>query len=257
MTKKNSSRGVSDVLGYLMIFGIIITLTFIATTAGFTEISTQQEIEQVTTVERGFQILDRDFETIQTHKDNRKTTPINIQSGSIGYGESATITIGQWDTSDDDFDTNVSVATRQITYQKDQTELVYEGGLLFNDRSNRATLSQSQTGFVIEDEKAVIPVVTIEASNPRLGIAPAGEVVVQSTHTGESADIADRTVTGDALKIEINSTKPEGWERQLTDEGFENVERNGDTVKADLDVDGTGPEVAVLSQTAIKTRIVD
>lgn len=255
MTEMRSPRGVSDVLGYLMIFGIIVTLTFVATTTGVTEIATQQQVEQVTTVERGFQILDRDFETIQTHKDSRKSTPINIQSGSIGYGETATITVGQWDTSDDEFDANTSVTTHTITYKKDDTDLVYEAGLLFNDKASRDTLSRSETGFVVTDTKAVLPVVTIDPLNPDFGTTPAGKVVIQSIHTGESADIADRTITGDALKIEINSTKPGGWERQLADDGFENIERNGDIVRADIAIEGRSPETAILSETSIRTEI--
>ncbi|TQQ80155.1 DUF7289 family protein [Halonotius roseus] len=256
MDESDCGRGVSDVLGYIMIFGMILTLTFVATTTGITEISSQQQSEQIATVERGFQILDRDFETIQTHKDSRKATPLNIQSGSIGYGEIATITIGEWDTSSNEFTAdNTSIATRTITYQNDNTELVYEGGLLFNDRTSRETLSRTDTGFVVEDTKAVIPVVSLNTPNPDFGVAPSGELVIQSVYSSDTQTTAARTVTGETLKIAIESTKPAGWERQLADEGFENVERDGSTVRASITVDGTSPETAVLSPTAIQTDI--
>lgn len=253
-----SSRGVSDVLGYIMIFGIIITLTFVATTTGITEIRSQQQGEQIATVERGFQILDRSFETIQTHKDSRKATPMNIQSGSIGYGETATITIGEWDTGSDEFTAdNTSIDTRTITYQNGDTELVYEGGLLFNDRSGRDTLSRTDTGFVVEDSKAVIPIVSLNTPNPDFGSAPSGEIVVQSTYTSDTQSVSTRTVSGNPLKIEIDSSKPAGWERQLTDEGFENIERNGNIVRADIEIDGNSPNSAVLFPTSIQTEIQD
>lgn len=257
MSDTNCSRGVSDVLGYVMIFGIIITLTFVATTTGVTEIRSQQQSEQIATVERGFQILDRDFETMQTHKDSRKATPMNLQSGSIGYGDVATIKIGEWDTSENEFtDDNTSIDTRTITYQNDDTELVYEGGLLFNDRTGRDTLSRTDTDFVIKNSKAIIPIVNLNPQNPDFGAAPSGEVVIQSVYSSNTQSVDSRTVSGDNLKIEIDSTKPAGWERQLSDEGFENIEQESDDIiRADIAIAGTKPEIAVLSPTTIQTKI--
>jgi len=256
MNEVHCSRDVSDVLGYIMIFGIIITLTFVASTTGITEIKSQQESEQISTVERGFQILDRDFETMQTHKDSRKSTPMNIQSGSIGYGETATITIGEWDTANDEFTTdNTSIDTRTIIYKHDSTELVYEGGLLFNDRNGRDVLSRTDTGFVVEDSKAVVPIVSLSTSNPDFGTAPSGHIAIQSKYTSDTQSVNSRTVSGNQLKIEIVSTKPAGWEQQLSDEGFENVERDGSVVLADIETDGRTPSSAVLSQTNIQIEI--
>lgn len=255
-----TSRGVSDVFGYLMIFAIIISLAFVASTSGIADISQQQQTEQVQTVERGFEILDRDFETIQTHKDARKTTPLNIQEGSIGYGDPVTITIGEWDPAANEFTAdNTSIDTHSISYQhaSANTELVYEAGLLFNDKSGRETLSRLETGFVLHDSKAVIPVVNIDPKNPDLGIAPAGTLAVQSTYVSDTQTVDSRTVTGDTIRIEVVSANPEGWQTQLRDEGFENVDRDGNVVRADIATETTNPETAVLSPTTIETRIQD
>lgn len=253
-----SSRGVSDVLGYLMIFAIIITLAFIASTSGVADISQQQQTEQVQTVERGFEILDRDLETIQTHKDTRKTTPLNIQEGSIGYGEPATITIGKWDEGTNEFTTdNTSIETYPIRYQHtaSNTELIYEGGLLFNDRAGRNTLSRLDTEIVLHDSKAVIPVANIDPKDSSFAMAPSGTLNVQSTFVSDTQTVDSRTVTGDTIRIEVISENPSGWERQLRDEGFENVDREGNVVRADLANDMHQPSKAVLSVSTIKVNL--
>lgn len=247
-------RGVSEVFGYLLVFGLITTLAFIGATTGIAEIASQQEIEQTRTVERGFELLNRDFKTMQNHKDQRKATPVNIEEGSIGYGETTTITIGDWDggafTSD-----ATTIETESIIYQHGDTKLTYDAGVLFNKRVNRDVLTRLETQVVVTADKAVVPIVIIDSQAPTTALAPAGEITFQSDYEPDTQTITERTVTGDSLKIQINTTTPKGWEKQLQQEGFENVEQNGETVRADIAIDGTHPDTATLSPTTIETEI--
>lgn len=254
---EKESRGISDVIGYVLLFGMILIVATAATTVGFGQISTQQQREQVSTVENGFEVLDRDIEAMQRFSDPKKQTPLNIQTGSIGYGSTkTTITLGQRD-ADGFTQANTSITTTPIRYRTADRAIVYEAGLVFSTDLSGATLSRQPTNAVIDAERAVVPVVIVNPRDVSTAISPSGELLVTSILVSNTRTTDERTITtaGDPIWIEIESQRADGWVRQLEAEGFTNVSRSGNTVLAKVS-DGTHtPTTATLSTTTIQTDI--
>lgn len=251
-----TSRGVSEVMGYALIFGVILIISTTATTIGFGHIDTQQKQEQISTIQNGFEIFDSDIETIQTHKDPKKQTPLNIQSGSIGYGNQTTITLGEWDGSSFTSE-STTVESTHISYQADRAEIIYDSGLVFNNDRNGGILTQTKTNAVIGSEKAIIPIVVINPTNSDIAISPTGEIILESNHISDTETIEDRTVTtdGDPLWLRIESPYAAGWKKQLQEEGFTDITHTNNTVRVKVS-DGTNtPQSATLSTTIIQTEI--
>ena len=251
------SRGISDVIGYILLFGMILVVATAATTVGFGQISTHQQQEQVSTVENGFELLDRDIEAMQRFRDPKQQTPLNIQTGSIGYAETqTTITLGQRD-ADGFTQQNTSITTTPIRYRTANREVVYEAGLVFSNDLTGGILSRQSTNVVIDAERAVVPVVIINPSDSTTARSPSGELLVTSILVSNPQTIDDRTVTtgGDPIWIEIESRQAAGWAAQLDAEGFTAISRSGNTVLAKLS-DGTRtPTTATLSTTPVRTDI--
>lgn len=253
----DESRGVSDVIGYIQLFAMILLVATTATTVGFGQISSQQQIEQISTVENGFELLDRDVEAMQRYGDAKKQTPLNIQTGSVGYDEPKTnITIGE--RSGGSFTSaNTSVSTTPIIYRKDTREIVYEAGLVFNNDENGGVLSRREMSTVIGANRGVLPVVVVNPTDSTTAVSPGGEVIIDSTMVSDAQSTDERTITtdGDTVWVEIKSERAEGWVTQLEKEGFTDITRTGDTVLAKVS-DGTNtPTTVTLSTTVIQTDI--
>lgn len=257
LTTNQESRGVSDVIGYILIFGMILVVATTATTVGFDQINTQQQIEQISTVENGFEILNRDIEAMQRYHDPKKQTPLNIQTGSIGYASRQTnITIGERD-ADGFTQKNTSIATTPILYRADRREIVYEGGLVFSNDLDGGTLSRQPTNAVVGAERAILPIVIVNPTDTSTGISPSGEVVIESTYVSNTQTIDRRTITtdGDPIWVEIESNQAAGWVTQLEDDGFTDISRSGNTVVAKISDETHTPTTATLSVTTIQTDI--
>lgn len=249
------SRGISEVISYMLLFGIILIVATTATTIGFGQISTQQQLEQVSAVENGFEILDRDIETIQRYGDPKKQTPLNIQTGSVGYASAQTnITIGERD-GGSFTESSTSISTTPIIYKTEGREIVYEAGLVFNNDLNGNTLSRRSTNAVIGSNRATVPLVVVNPKDTTTGLSPSGVVVIESTHVSDIQTTQERTVNGDPLWIEIESQQAAGWVTQLEVEGFTNISRTGNTVQGKLSDGANTPTTATLSTTVVQTEI--
>jgi hypothetical protein len=254
---QGESRGITEVISYILLFGMILIVATTATTIGFGQISTQQQLEQVSAVENGFEILDRDIETIQRYGDPKKQTPLNIQTGSVGYASTQTnITIGERD-GGSFTESSTSISTTPIIYKTQDREIVYEAGLVFSNDLNGNTLSRRSTNAVIGSNRATVPLVVVNPTDTTTGLSPSGVVVIESTYVSDPLSTQERTIStdGDPIWIEIESQQPAGWVNQLEKEGFTDIDRTGDTVQAKLS-DGTNtPTTATLSTTIIQTDI--
>lgn len=251
------SRGISEVMSYMLLFGIIMIVATTATTLGFAEISSQQHNEQVSSVENGFELLDSDIESMQRYGDPKEQTPLNIQTGSIGYTSTqTTITMGERD-ADGFTDANTSLSTTPIIYKSEDREVVYEAGLVFSNDLGGNTLSRRSTNAVIGEDRATLPVVVVNPTDIRTGLSPSGVIVVESAYNTDPQTVADRTIRtdGDPIWIEIESQQAAGWVTQLEKEGFTDIDRTGDTVQAKLSNGANTPTTATLSVTIIQTDI--
>lgn len=251
------SRGISEVISYILLFGMIMIVVTTATTLGFTQISTQQHNEQVSSVENGFELLDSDIESMQRHGDPKEQTPLNIQTGSIGYASTqTTITIGERN-ADGFTDANTSLSTTPIIYRSEDREVVYEAGLVFSNDLEGNTLSRRSTNAVVGEDRATLPVVVVNPTDMRTGFSPSGVIVVESTYITDTQTVADRTIRtdGDPIWIEIESQQAAGWVTQLEKEGFTDIDRSGNTVQAKFSDGVNTPTTATLSATTIQTDI--
>lgn len=251
------SRGVSEVMSYMLLFGLIMVVATTATTVGFSQINTQQQVEQVSSVENGFELLDSDIESMQRYGDPKEQTPLNIQTGSIGYTSTqTTITLGERD-ADGFTDANTSVSTTPIIYKSEGREVVYEAGLVFSNYLDGNTLSRRSTNVALGEDRATVPVVAVSPSDPGTALSPSGVIVIDSTYNTDPQTTADRTIStdGDPVWIEIESQQAAGWVTQLEKEGFTDIDRSGNTVQAKLSNGVNTPTTATLSVTVIQADI--
>lgn len=257
-------RGVSETLGYILVFSLVITTITTATVFGFGGLEDRQAAEEVRNVERAFDVLADNFGDIGRYEDPSRATEIRLASGTIAVGDPVTITIGQNSTTPgEDFvvdPNNVTNVTFQpLVFRSDGGSVVYEGGVVFRADGDR-TITRSSLPFVVGEKSALVPTVATKQGGSTTGVGGERTVLVVGELRPNTRTLHNRTVEGDDLRVRIESPRADGWDRRLREAGYQNVSYDAanDTVTADLAVDRDGtihhPEQARLPVTNIAVR---
>ena len=233
-------RAVSETLGYILVFSIIVTTISTVSVVGFTGLEDRQAAEEITNVERALDVLRDNFADLQRYEDPRRATEVRLASGTLGTGESVRITLGQWDGGGFVSDRQTNVSFEPLVYRNDRSRVVYEAGVVFRSDRGR-TIARSSTPFVDGGERAVIPVVATHPGGETTAVGGERTVLVvgERAPRGIKTSVFNSTVAGEDLRLRIDSPRADGWARQLDAEGFNvNETLSDDTrVVADLAAD--------------------
>ena len=164
------TRGVSETLGYILVFSIIVTTIATATVLGFGGLENRQAAEQVTNVERAFDVMADNFRDISRYEEPSRATEIRLADGTLGVSDPVTITVGQWDGDEFVEDETQNVSFRPLEFQSDGGDVIYESGVVF--RSSRSgSIARSPLPFVVSNDTALVPVTatSIGASTTAVG----------------------------------------------------------------------------------------
>ncbi|ATW87089.1 hypothetical protein halTADL_0272 [Halohasta litchfieldiae] len=242
----DDQRAVSETLGYILVFSIIVTTITTASVFGFSGLEDRQAAEQVTNVERAFDVMADNFEDMGRYEDPSRATEIRLAQGTIGIAEPITVTVGRWDAATGSFVTanTTNVTVQPLVFRSDSGSVVYEGGMVFR-ADGSASIARSPLPFVVDEETALVPVIATQGSTTST-VGGDQTVLVVGEHRPNTRTLSNRTVDagggGTQLRVRIESPRATGWERTLRDEGYQNVSvdaANG-TVTAELAVAENG-----------------
>jgi hypothetical protein len=88
-----TDRAVSDVIGYVLVFSLIIATVGIVTAVGFSTIEDRQRDERINNVERAFDVFAANVEDVYRGGAPSRATEIRLSGGTLQYGEPVTITV--------------------------------------------------------------------------------------------------------------------------------------------------------------------
>lgn len=237
------SRAVSETLGYILVFSLIVTTIATATVFGFSGLEDRQAAEQVTNVERAFDVLADNFADISRYEDSSRATEMRLADGTISMGEPVTITIGQWEAGSEQFvDGNTqNVTFRPLVFQSDGDNVVYESGVVFRESRSRS-IARSPLPFVVSTETAIVPVTATASSTTTTGVGGDQTVQVVGERRATTRPLENRTINadGETLAVRVDSPRADGWERQFREEGYPILNDSDDTVTAELSVTNDG-----------------
>jgi len=214
-------RAVSETLGYILVFSIVILTISTVSVVGFTGLEDRQAAEEVTNVERALDVLQDNFGDLRRYEDPSRATEVRLASGTLGTGESVRVTVGQWEGSGFVTDRQTNVSLQPLVYRSDRSRVVYEAGVVFRSDGDRS-IARSSTPFVDGDDRAVMPVVATHPGGETTAVGGERTVLVvgERAPRGIKKSVFNSTVAGDDLRLRIESPRADGWARQLRSEGY-------------------------------------
>jgi len=244
--KRSDDRGVSEVIGFILVFAIIITSVTLLSMTGFQAMRDYQEGEQLRNAQRAIEAFAENANDVMRYDaiDTRQGE-LSLHEGTIRTSSGGTvvnITANDGDQievlKDLDGDDN-TVNLGEFIYTVDNDRIAYEGGgVVRGAESGSVFLKQPQLRCDTSDETAVISLVAIAADNS--SIQSSGQVGFTVSEE-ERASKVYTDVNDVSVDIEPGSENERAWNRTL---GRGDWERTDD-IKGTCDFTPDSGEVVV------------
>ena len=231
-------RGVSNVVGYVLVFSLVTVTIGTVFAVGITGIEDRQEAERVANVERAFDVFDDNLRDVQRYGDRSRSTEIRLSGGTLSVAETTRVELR-----------NASDGVvrgfefRSLTYANGDTTIAYEGGAWFRSDGDGAVM-RSEPRFVAADGRTTLPLVRLYPLGPetvdREGTV---QVAVDRTSPPNLVQVATAAADDGPFDLRIESAYAGAWRRYFEEtDGFSVNEAATDTangtVVADLDHSG-------------------
>lgn len=210
----SDGRGISDVVGYVLVFSLVVSIVGFVSVSGFASLSDVRDAEQANNAERAFDVLSDNIADIYEHGAPSRATEISLADAGLRTTETVTINISANDTSSSDNFT-LTKDSRPIIWEGNrETEIVYSFGATLRDERQGGIVVEAPP-FQLDSERTVIPVVQLR---DRRGQA-FGEATIRirAIHGATSVFLSEETPHYDEAWINITTPRATIWKQHLDD----------------------------------------
>lgn len=223
-----SDRGVSETLGFVLVFALITGTVGIVYATGLSGLQDAQHAEKVQNVERAFDVLADNVGDLHRRGAPSRATEVRLAGGSLGAGEPVTVRIRAENSSSPLDNATYVVELDPIVYEDERgTTIVYSSGALVRSESGGAVML-SEPGWIVGPNRSVIPLInTIEGES---GIGGDGAVLIvtrrQSRTLNDPFEVEGSSTA--VVNVTVESSRVAAWKRFFEEAGFDPVDDDVD-----------------------------
>lgn len=203
-------RGISDVVGYVLVFSLVVSVVGVVSVAGFSSLDGVRDAEQANNAERAFDVLADNVADVYANGAPSRGTEISLSDASLRTTETVTVNVTARNTTTSN-EFIFKMGSTPIVWQgTKETELVYSLG---------AVLRQEPDGGVVIDEtpsqydsdRTFIHLVQLRAPQKQVG----GTTVRLRTVASSSEVLLPEGTDYDELRLNITTPRADIWRRHL------------------------------------------
>lgn len=238
-------RGVSDVLGFVFVFSLVVLTTATVVAVGVPGLQDARDAEQVSNAERAFDVLAENVDDVAVRDAPGRGTEIRLSNARLGFGERTFVRVNV--TSGGERLLFREVHTDTISYAAGDSRLVYEGTGVFRTEYGGSVTVRPPT-LVATPERTVLTLVELDGDGQARG--GSGVVLVRTERTGRGSSIV-RDASRVTVTVETDPRRADAWERTL-----ERSTPGADDCRVEAPADGTvvcsyATETVVVTETAV------
>jgi len=222
----SDDRAVSDVVGYVLIFSLIVATVGVVTTVGFSTLEDRQDAERVNNVERAFDVFANNVEDVYRDGAPSRATEMRLAGGELRYGEQVEVTIADASNSD----INATVQMTPLVYADGDTEIVYVGGAVIRSERESAVMIRDPP-FRFDSQRTLLPLVDTAGFPGRTTVSVEQTVRVRSASIERIATPEPGLSDADEVRVTVKSSRTDVWERYFEEQATAvggNVSTNGE-----------------------------
>lgn len=221
--RRSARRGVSDVFGFVVVFGIVVLAIALFYTFGTAALADLQQDHAANNAERAFDIVADNMADIHRNDAPGRGTELQFASGEVTLAGTTSIRV----TNESDLATPMTVvaSSTPLQYRSQETGLVYAAGAVIRTDRDRAGMV-SEPPFAFGSDRTTLTLVETSAVGAG-AVGGAGSTQVAARNEGAALE---RVVTDTAtVSVSVTSPRYRAWERY-----FESRPTGG-TVSVDAD----------------------
>ncbi|RQH03188.1 DUF7289 family protein [Natrarchaeobius oligotrophus] len=209
-------RGVTELIGYTVIFGIVLLSFSMLFLVGTTSVTDSRERTQVDNAEAAFEIL---AENVDEHAFDRavgRATEIKVADASLYFGPEESVNVTIMPDGAGSGEENVTLYDRSsepIVYEsRDGTSVVYANGALFREETDESRMVREPYAR-IDENRTVLPQIRFSNAEGRLTIGGSETVLVRTERLSPRFE-QNTTYQEYDLEITITTTdrRAEAWQ---------------------------------------------
>ncbi len=231
-----SENAVSEVVGYVLILGIVITSIGLMYTYGLPMLESSQSKIRYQSVEQGFAVLQSNLDKTAYDQAPVKTTRINVGEGTLSTSSGDHLKLAVNVTNVTKFQIELDLG--MIEYEYEDDSVAYMNGGVFEKQTDYAFIKFPPTIFVYEDLRnnetiAMISLIKMESNTS------SGSGVVTLISKYNSSDTYVFIESGGSVILQINSSKyADAWEDYF-------IKMKGSLQNTVIQLERNGDELAI------------
>lgn len=233
---REDDRGQSELLGFLLIFTVVVLTIALVSATGFVGFNSAQDYQRTANAEGAFTVLANNVDDVVRAGAPSRTTEIRIADASLSLEEETTnisVTVDG-----EPLDLDGAAATGSIVYDSGtDTTITYRSGALIR-QDDESSLLFREPDFVVTEEELILPVIRTSSETPST-IGGTSSVDVR-TRGGETDVVAENDSVDDNVTIELTTPHVDAWTRY-----FEQFEDGGPVTNVTPDFDENRVEVEI------------
>jgi len=216
MMGDDRSRGLSDLFGFILVFGLVATTVAVISVGGLDSLQNVRNAEQSNNAERAFDVLADNMEDVFTEGAPSRATEISLTSAQISMTSEITVNVTWEDTSaagSGSYSTSTVTPIVWESTSEDDAKIVYSLGAVIRDDSGAGGTVIREPPFILQEERMVIPIVRTWVDQP---MSHTGSTVrVRGKATQKS--VINRSTDGSYDRLWLNVTTPRAdiWHQYL------------------------------------------
>lgn len=217
----HDDRAVSDAIGFVFIFSLILVSIGLVYVAGFDSMGDVRTGEQLRNAERTFETVERNFDDIERRQAPSRAAEINLNGGTVQVDESSSIRIN---VTGAPFDRTVD--TGRLTYSLGNQRIDYENGAVVR-ASDEHSVVLTDAKLECGEDVAILSVVTLGGEAGSITGTDVVTIYNRRVQTNLSYP-TNRTSHQTGVNVEITSPNADGWNAYLADrDGWEDADGDG------------------------------
>ena len=212
-------RAVSDVLGFVLVFSLVVSTLGVVYVAGFGGLEDARDAERINNAERAFDVLGDNVADIYHDGVPSRKTEIKLADAQLALEAPTMITVTVEDITDGSGNRIVyEASTRPLVFSSGgSSEIVYENGAVIRTDRGGSILRQRPPMLIREDRTVVGYVVLSPAGGASTSVGGDATVLVRTVRSGQSVLVRDQSDPKVTLTIETASERAAVWERYVNE----------------------------------------
>jgi hypothetical protein len=214
-----NERAVSEALGYVLVFGIILSMVAVVSVGGLGSLDNARQFERMENAERAFEVMGDNIEDLTQRGAPSRATEVKLADASIEAGDIASINVTMSRYNNDDLSEHVLVEYEPIVYTsltKKRDGVSYALGATFRKSGGTAVMT-GEPPMILSEDRIIIPI--IQTRHGGDGSVTGSKTVLVRTALVQKAVFMKNTTKKSDVRINVSSTRAPTWRDYFKDNG--------------------------------------